>query len=234
MKSLILLLSISTLFMQTNFAQGFDHASFDKLLRKHVTGSGKVNYEGFKADIKEFDAYLSRLSSAEPVPSWSKQEKLVFWINAYNAFTIKKILNSYPLESITKLDKGKPWDVVWIKIGGNKYSLNNIENDIIRKQFSEPRIHFALNCAAKSCPPLLNRAWTATKLEVDLTARTKLFINDPGQNSISAKGMKVSKIFDWYKADFGNLVEFINKYSITKVVKGTKASFTEYDWTLNK
>ncbi len=159
---------------------------------------------------------------------------MAFWINAYNAFTVKLIVDNYPISSIMKLDNGKVWDRKWINIGGKTYSLNNIENDILRPQFKDPRIHFAVNCAAKSCPPLLNRAWTAANLESNFEKQARAFINNPEFNKISAKEVEVSKIFDWYASDFGNLIDYLNKYSSTKINANAKVKFREYDWALNE
>jgi hypothetical protein len=131
-------------------------------------------------------------------------------------------------------DGGKTWDVRRIKIGDKKYSLNNIENDIIRPQFKDPRIHFAVNCAAKSCPPLWNRAFTAENLETALEARTKAFINDPKYNTLSGARAQVSKIFDWYGADFGDLKKFLNQYANTKLKASAVVAFSEYNWDLNE
>ena len=131
------------------------------------------------------------------------------------------------------LDGGKTWDVKWIDIGDKKYSLNQIEHEIIRPQFNDARIHFAVNCAAKSCPPLYNRAYTETNVNDYLEKRTKLFINDRNFNQIVPMGAKVSKIFEWYKEDFGDLRDYINKYSKTKLNRAAQIDFKEYDWSLN-
>ena len=207
------------------------HEAFDGLLRKYVSNSGKVNYAGLKGDVATLDGYLAKLSGTS-LAGMSKKEKLAFWINAYNAFTIKKILNNYPLGSITELDGGKPWDVKWINLDGQNLSLNNIENDIIRPTFKEPRIHFAVNCAAKSCPPILNKAWTAANLESNFEKQTKAFINS-SNNTLTADKITISKIFDWYGVDFGDLEGFIRKYSNTPINKGATIAFNEYDWGLN-
>ena len=140
-------------------------------------------------------------------------------------------MNNYPIAKITDLDGGKPWDRKWIKLGTKTYSLNNIENDIIRPQFKEPRIHFAVNCAAKSCPTLMNKAWLPNSLESDFTKMTKAFINNSTFNEISSGGATVSKIFEWYGEDFGDVKAFINRYANTKVNGDIK--FKDYDWSLN-
>lgn len=211
-----------------------DHSAWNTLLVKYVNTKGDVNYAGFKADKAKLNAYLKTLADHPVQSGWSRNQKLAYWINAYNAFTVKLIVDNYPTSSITKLKGGKPWDVKWIKLGNKTYSLNNIENDIIRPQFKEPRIHFAVNCAADSCPPLWNRAWTANNLESALAKRTRLFINDPAYNKISAKKVQVSKIFEWYKGDFGELIAYLNKYSTSKIQSNAKVEFLEYNWDLNK
>ncbi|HMQ50137.1 MAG TPA: DUF547 domain-containing protein [Saprospiraceae bacterium] len=210
------------------------HEKWQALLQKFVDSNGKVNYQGLAGNKAELEAYLQILASTPVQTEWSRKEKLAYWINAYNAFTIKLILDNYPTSSITNLHGGKPWDVKWIKLGDKTYSLNNIENDIIRPQFKEPRIHFAVNCAAKSCPPLLNQAWTADNLERYLEGQTRQFINNAIYNQIKADAASISKIFDWYAADFGDLTTFINRYSNTPLQENAKIDYLEYDWALNK
>ena len=210
------------------------HDAWDKLLQQYVSAAGKVNYAGFKKDRSKLEAYLDILQKNAPQSEWSRPEKMAFWINVYNAFTVELIVDNYPVSSIMKLDGGKPWDRKWIDIGGKNYSLNNIENDILRPQFKDARIHFAVNCAAKSCPPLLNRAWTAANLEDNFEKQARAFINNPNFNKISEKEVEASKIFEWYASDFGNLAEFLNKYSATKINANAKVKYREYDWALNE
>lgn len=210
------------------------HDIWDALLRKYVNSKGQVNYKGLKKEQQKLQSYLSLLQNTPPQSDWSRAEKMAYWINAYNVFTVKLILDNYPLTSIMKLDNGKTWDVKRIRIGNVNYSLNDIEHEQIRKQFKDARIHFAVNCAAKSCPPLLNRAWTAASLEADLESQTRAFVNDPRVNQISAKQASLSKIFEWYAADFGNLADFLNRYSEVKITGKTSIRFLEYDWSLNE
>lgn len=210
-----------------------DHRIWDELLQKYVTSAGKVNYAGLKSESSRLQAYLDQLKVNPIESNWTRSEKMAYWINAYNAFTIQLILNNHPMSSITKLHGGKPWDVKWIKLGNKTYSLNQIENDILRPQYKDARIHFAVNCAAKSCPPLLNRAWTGDNLNAFLDKQTKSFINNSTYNTITAKQLTVSKIFEWYAADFGNLIEFLNKYSKTNIHKSATITYQEYDWALN-
>ncbi|MEQ1744674.1 MAG: DUF547 domain-containing protein, partial [Saprospiraceae bacterium] len=210
------------------------HEAWDRLLRKHVNASGKVNYKGFRADKAALDTYLAALATNPPAEGWSRAEKMAYWINAYNAFTIDLITDNYPVASIMNLDGGKTWDVKRIELGGKKYSLNQIENDILRPQFKDARIHFAVNCAARSCPPLHNRAYTADNLATMLEQRTRQFVNDPKYNTLSEGKAQVSKIFEWYAADFGNLREFLNRYAAAQVSGDAVIGFAEYDWALNE
>jgi len=212
----------------------FTHAPFDALLKKHVSSSGKVNYKGFKSDESKLNAYLNQLEGTPIDKGWSKNKKMAYWINAYNAYTIKLILNNYPISSIQKLEGGKPWDKKWIKLDGRTLSLNNIENDILRPTYKDARIHFAVNCAAKSCPPLLNQAWTASNLNANFEKQAKAFINNSKFNNISGSKVEVSKIFDWYGEDFGDLRSYLNKYSNDKINAGTSIQYMDYDWSLNE
>ena len=217
---------------QTSEAQ-HDYKTWDVFLKKYVSATGDVDYKSIKANKKELDAITKIFSATSVLPSWSKSDQLAFWINAYNAFTIDLIINNYPLKSIQGLDGGKPWDVKRINIGGKKYSLNNIENDIIRPQFKDARIHFAVNCAAKSCPPILNGAFFGKTIDTQLDEATKKFINNKKYQTITSSNITLSKIFDWYGADFGDIVTFINKYSNVKVNKSATIAYKDYDWALN-
>jgi hypothetical protein len=210
------------------------HAIWNQLLQKYVGTDGKVNYRGLKKDVSKLDAYLAILEKNHPADNWKKEEKMAFWINAYNAFTVKLIVDNYPVSRIMNLDGGKTWDIKRIKTGGKSYSLNNIEHDILRAQFKDARIHFALNCAAKSCPPLFNQAFTADNLEASLQRLTANFINNKKFNNITTQGIWISKIFDWYANDFGNLIEYLNRYSTVKIDRNTKVSYLNYDWNLNE
>ena len=211
---------------------GSDHSIWNDLLKKHVSATGKVNYKGFKTDLEALDSYMRSLNENAPSENASKEARLAYWINAYNAVTIRLIVANYPLTSITKLDAGKPWDVKRYSNGGKKMSLNDIENNILRPM-GDARIHFALNCAAKSCPPLLNEAFTAENVNKLLEQRTKQFINS-SRTEVGKDEIKVSKIFDWYGKDFGNVVDFVNKYAKTKASKTAKVTYIDYDWSLNE
>lgn len=212
----------------------FSHTAWNTLAQKHISAAGKVNYKGFKADIAAFDAYLKSLADNPVQSSWTREEKMAYWINAYNAFTIKLIVDNYPVKSIMDLEGGKPWDKKWIKLGGKTYSLNNIEHDILRPTYKDARIHFAVNCAAKSCPPVWNQAWTAKNLNGQLARSAKQFINNTKYNKVGGSEASISKIFEWYAVDFGDIITYLNKYATTKVAAGTTVTYQDYNWALNE
>lgn len=252
MKTNILIIALSLMLTSCNGAPDFknsgtkpvSHEQWDKLLKKHVSADGKVNYKGFIKDSTDLNKYLKLLSDNLPDEnSWTKNEQLAYWINAYNAFTVQLVIRHYPLKSIKDIVKiniplvNSPWDIKFIKIGNAKMDLNTIEHDIIRKKFKEPRIHFSLVCASKSCPKLRNEAFTAGKLEEQLTAQAKDFLKDSSRNKISKDKIELSKIFDWYSSDFpkgDKLIEFLNQYSPVQINKDVKISYMDYDWDLNE
>ena len=211
------------------------HAAFNKMLNTHVSSDGKVKYAGFKKDKHILDAYINMLATTKVSDKWSKPEKLSFWINTYNALTIRTIVEHYPIKSIKDIDGGEPWKVKRFTNGGKSFSLNDIENTILRPM-GDARIHFAINCAAASCPPLANKAFDAENVEALLEKRTNHFINDAYFNMISHDRAKISKIFDWYKSDFSNLDAFLTKYNTQHTVVDAKTaiSYFDYDWKLNE
>jgi hypothetical protein len=228
----------------TSTAAPVDHAAWDKLLKKHVNDKGFVNYTAFKKDYAELKKYLDMLSASAPNDKWSKDEQLAYWINAYNAFTIQLILDNYPgITSIKDIGSkikipfvNTPWDVKFITIGGTKMDLNNIEHGIIRKKFDEPRIHFALVCAAKSCPPLRNEAFVAERLDKQLDEQGRDFINDKTKNNVTKNKADLSKILSWYGGDFTKtmpIIDWVNKYSTVKADKKASVTHMDYDWDLN-
>jgi hypothetical protein len=211
-----------------------DHSAWDSLLKKHVTNNGNVNYKGFKNDTKKLNDYINYLTLQVPSKNWSKQEKLAYFINVYNANTIKLIIDNYPTKSIK--DISNPWSKNRIKIGDKHYSLSEIENDVLRKM-NEPRIHFAINCASYSCPRLLNTAYTSENVEALLEKTAKGFIADSEKNKISENKIQISKIFKWYKGDFtekGTLIAYLNQYSKIKINAKADIDYLEYDWNLNE
>lgn len=217
----------------TAYGQNFDHSPWTSVLQKHVTDDGHVDYKSIKSNPENLDKYLQKLSKADPNETWSKNESLAFWINAYNAFTIKLIIDNYPIKSIK--DIKNPWDKKFIKIGSETLSLNHIEHDILRKM-DEPRIHFAIVCASVSCPKLQNKAFIASELNTQLTKAATEFLSDPAKNTVSKNSLKLSKIFQWFTKDFkqhGSLIDFLNQYSQIEISDNAKIKFKDYNWNLN-
>ncbi len=236
MKKLIIA-TIAVAFTVASTAQNVSHAQWDALLKKYVSPSGKVNYKGFKADRPNLQKYLRVLMSNPPKSTWSKNERKAYWINAYNAFTIELIVKNYPVKSIKDIASGKPWDLKFIKIGTKTYSLNDIEHNILRKNYGDSRIHFGIVCASYSCPKLVNKAFTTENVNSVLSANARQFINDPKRNKITSSSAQISKLFEWFKDDFtksGSLKDYLNKYSKVKVNASTKITYMPYNWSLNE
>ena len=213
-----------------------DYTSLSLFLGENVNSNGKVNYARIKSNIGDLNFLIKDFEENYPTSSWSKNEELAYWINVYNLYTLKLVASNYPITSITKIT-AKPWDKKFIKLGGALLSLNDVEHKKIRARYNEPRIHFALNCASQSCPKLLNTAFTSNSLNYQLTRQTKNFLKDISKNNFSnSNEIVISSLFDWYKNDFvkkeGSVVEFINKYSVEKLVKPT-IKYMDYSWELN-
>jgi len=212
----------------------FNHSGWNQLLKKHVTAEGRVNYEGFRNDKGILRDYITSLGANMPNENWSKDDKLAYWMNAYNAMTVDLIVRNLPLKSIKDIDK--PWNQRLWKLGNKWYNLDEIEHQILRKM-GDARIHFGINCASFSCPPLLNEAFTSQTVETQLDALARTFVNDSKRNQISEKNIKISKIFSWFSKDFktdGSLIDFLNLYSETTISNKARKSYMDYDWTLNK
>lgn len=221
------------------------HKIWDGLLKKYVDENGMVNYKAFQEDSFELNQYLKILENNHPNDAnWSAYEQKAFWINAYNAFTVRLILRNYPLTGIKEIGGKIPfvnstWDIKFIRIESAVYDLNNIEHNILRPKFQDPRIHFAVNCASKSCAKLQREAFNASNLDNQLDNAGHQFLNDhAGRNIIKPDIAFVSMYFKWFADDF-KLVEptvwqFINRYSDTKINAATELKFLEYDWNLNE
>ncbi|MBK0382931.1 DUF547 domain-containing protein [Pedobacter sp. SD-b] len=214
-----------------------DHSAFDKLLKKNVS-NGKVDYGAFvkdKAALESYITYLGKIDAAK----LSKNDQTAYWVNAYNASVIDKIVRNYPTKSIENIDGGKAFDEkLPFKFNGESLSLNDIEKKkLMGSDLFDARIHFAVNCAAVSCPTLQNLAYTGANIQSFLTSNTKAALANPAFNKISKEKASLSKLFDWYKADFvkaeGSVINFVNKYSSTKIDKNTKIDYLEYNWALN-
>jgi hypothetical protein len=222
------------------------HEIYDRLLKKNVTADGKVNYKAFVKDSVELNKYLAILSITPPdEKTWSKNEQMVFWINAYNAFTIKLVTKYYPIKSIKDIGTGiqipfvnTPWTVRFFKIGTERMDLDNIEHGRLRKKFDDHRVHMALVCASKSCPILLNEAYDAKRMDEQLAKQARAFLADPFRNKMSADKPQLSKLFSWYGGDFnkngGSVRSFVNAHSDIKIKPEAKISYLDYDWGLNE
>ena len=203
------------------------------MLEKYVDKLGQVDYQNWLKEKDQMDAYLQTLEKLPPLEQASKEAKLAFWINAYNALTVQLILENYPLKSIRDLDK--PWDTICFQLKGKSYTLGAIEHEILRKM-NEPRIHFAINCASASCPQLLNQAYREKQLETQLTERTRVFLMDTTKNKLQTDRIELSRIFLWFGNDFGSKeerLEFISNYSGMNLER-PKIDYLPYDWSLNE
>jgi len=221
------------------------HESWTNLLKKNVGSDGMVDYKGFIAEKNQLQSYLELLSKNPPSKSWSENDKIAYWLNAYNAFTVKLIIDNYPVNSIKDLGPDNqiifintPWDKKFFSIGKKKMTLNNIEHRILRNSFKEPRIHFALNCASISCPALRNEAYNGTTLDTQLTEQAIAFLSDTARNQPNADHPKLSSIFNWYGGDMKkwsklSLIEYINRYSPVKINEKANIDYLKYDWNLN-
>lgn len=253
----------------------FDHsyATYNSLLKRYVINA-RVNYEGFINSRAEFETFLRALGSVDEnvFESWTEEQRLAFWINAYNAFTIKAIIDHYPIKRSFTLvgifyapsDSILQIKGVWTKLQfralGNMVTLDEIEHQILRKKFNEPRIHMAINCASISCPDLRNEAYTPEKLQEQLADASTNFVNNPDKgvyvNEQSGK-VKLSKIFKWFGDDFINnygskklfnnyslkenaVLNFTSEYIESEEVKEylmnnkLKIGYLGYDWHLNE
>jgi hypothetical protein len=241
-----------------------NHAAWDALLKRHVLvaqngSSSRVDYAGFYADQRAFQTYLDGLSSVAEAEyrGWTRAQQLAFLINAYNAFTVKLVLTRYPdLTSIKDLGSflKSPWKKAFFMLLGAERSLDEVEQGLIRAPgaFDEPRIHFAVNCASIGCPMLRDGAYVAERLDAQLEDGVRRFLGDRSRNRYDPVSgeLKVSRIFDWYKADFesGNrgissVAQFLARYadsladgaSARAIVRQgqVKIRYLDYDWMLN-
>ncbi len=220
-----------------------DHAVWDALLKKAVK-NGRVDY-GVLKDDPSLAAYLDAVAKTDPASIADAKDRLAFWINAYNAHTVAAVLAHWP--GITSVSTAYP-DFGFFKnqdkvVGGTKYALNEIENEIIRKQFKDPRVHAALNCASVSCPPIAAFAFLGAQLDAQLDQTMRGFANDPDRNQIKADAdtAMLSQIFNWYGDDFKSvggpkafLLKFVDGDRKAALEKATKVDFLPYDWNLNK
>ncbi len=231
-------------------AFGFDHSyqAYHKVLKTVVNSDGLVNFRALKANPLELNRavyQLEKVSNAE-YASWDQREQIAFWVNSYNIYTLKLIIANYPVASIR--DIGLPLIGPWMKdfftLLGEKRSLKEIENSILRKQFRDPRIHFALNCASMSCPELRKEPYVATRLSEQFDDAARNFLQDERKNLFDRENGRVyfSKIFKWYKKDFEQketLIKYISRFlrPIDRDylrMKKMKVHYLKYDWSLNE
>jgi len=225
--------------------EAFDqtHSQWTTLLSQYVH-EGRVDYQGFLKEKIILDQYLQELVSPtqKEFRKWTKDQQLAFWINAYNAFTVKIILDRYPVKSIKRVPG--VWDRFTFNAAGQRVTLNQIEHFILRAEFREPRIHMAIVCASKGCPPLRNEAYMAAKLDEQLDDNATQFFKDPlkAQWNPKKNTLLLSPIFSWFHEDFGsprNLLLFVKKYLPEEIANQIEEGKTDvrwlaYDWSLNE
>jgi hypothetical protein len=240
-------LLIVTGLCQPATASDFDQSKFDQVLKTYVNDNGLVDYNGIAAD-RIFRAYMEDLKTAKP-EAMSRDGKLAFWIDAYNAVTIDKVIKWKPKKSVRETFVPGVWTSTKFFttrdhiVAGKQLSQDDIENDILRKQFKDPRIHFAIVCASSSCPPLPRFAYTAENVQAKLEEETRKYLNSNRGTRIEAgeNTLYLSKLFDWYKGDFesksGSVLNFIKPYLDQKTLaflqRGPKIAYLDYDWALN-
>jgi hypothetical protein len=228
-------------------AATFSYEGYAKTLSAHVDGQGIVNYPELKADRKGLDAFVSSLAALDPelFGKWSDKEKIAFWINAYNALTLRIIIDNYPIKasffsalrfpqnSIRQI-KGV-WDEIQFPVMGRNLTLDNIEHDTLRSQFGEPRIHLALVCAALGCPPLRNEPYIPAKLESQLGDQARRFFKDPRKFRVDREDGRIylSSIFKWFGGDFvkayGSDKRFPGKGETERAVLNFSSNYVDQD-----
>ena len=254
--------AVLLVFPLTCLAQ-FSHEKWDQLLKDNVVSISngqvtQVDYDGFMNNKRILDNYLGDLSAVKRADFdlWEKAEQLAFLINTYNAWTIQVVLARYPgLESIREIGlfPFSVWRRRVVELFGDRYSLDDVEHKMIRGSglFEEPRIHFALNCAAVGCPALRPEAYVGSRLYRQLDDNTKLFLTDKSRNYFVDETLYISRIFDWYQEDFqkgwlgiDSVCQFLSSYKEELEINldanlcfhtdDTRPNYLEYDWSLNR
>ena len=231
------------------------HTKLAALLARHVV-DGRVRYAALQKDAAALDAYLADLQAVTPevMEQWSREQRLAFWINAYNAYTLQLIVQHYPVKSIKDVGSllTRVWDKEFIPLEAfhpkgkrTKLSLNHIEHDILRRDFHDSRIHAAINCASESCPALRAEPYIAARLDAQLDEQVRLWLADESRNHFDPENgaIEISAIFDWFQADFtrdaGSVEAWIAIYAPEKIAawlkdaKDVKVSYLDYSWKLN-
>jgi len=230
--------------------QRVDHGEWNTFLSRYVSpdaqGVNRVAYgQVTQGDQARLDGYLADLQAVDPA-ELTRDQQLAYWINLYNAVTVDVILENYPVGSIRDIKDGPlsigPWNRPLVQVAGQTLTLNDIEHRIIRPTFNEPRIHYALNCAAVGCPNLMDRAWQADTLDRDLSAAEQAYVNDPRGVRFDDRGRLIlSKIYIWFREDFGpneaavvaSLESAANPELRARLQKAPRVSAYEYNWALN-
>jgi hypothetical protein len=235
---------------------GFDHSLLDSVLARYVDAQGLVDYGALKRDPRDLDRYCGMLAEVSPENAPARfptgADSLAYWINAYNAFVLKGVVDAYPVDSVTKIRLFHGFfKRTKFVAGGRKLTLDDIEHGIIRKRFQEPRIHAAVNCGAVSCPRLQGEAFRAADLEAQLDRAVRAFLRSPQHVVIDVPGrvVRLSRIFDWYGDDFTSwyadrfgapdpsVLDYIAQYRPPAeqafLASDPKIRFLDYDWSLN-
>lgn len=226
------------------------HAAWGQFLARYVRpGAGGVNLVDYRgvapADRQALKSYIASLEAARPT-AMNRDAAMAYWINLYNAATVDVILDNYPVDSIRKIGGGffssGPWDDKVVTVEGRALSLNDIEHGILRPIWNDPRIHYAVNCASIGCPNLMTQPFTSANLAGMLDQSARAYVNHPRGARVQNGRLTVSKIYDWYKVDFGNsdagVIAHLRQYasgSLAAALGGVSSiSGTEYDWSLNQ
>ncbi len=216
----------------------FPHQTLDGLLHKYVDDKGRVDYKGLAADRDDLLRYLKAVQTVSPHSNpelfATSEERLAYWINAYNAYVLFAVTSRPAMRSVND-EKVDFFYLTKYELGGDAINLYDIENEIVRPEFSEPRVHMALNCASGGCPELPAEAFTPAKLEEQLAREAAEFCAHPTKVQVEGDKVRVSSIFDWYSADFerdGGPIKFCTKWGRADL-PDRKPEFLEYDWRLN-
>lgn len=230
--------------------QRVDHSDWSRFLGKYRSenslGQARVNYAGVtSADRSGLDAYLASLAATD-VDGLNRNEQLSFWINAYNAITVKTVLDNFPVESIRDIPGARrlspgPWDVPAITISGVNLTLNDIEHRVLRPIWQDPRLHYVLNCAAVGCPNLGAEAFPSTAIDATFDAAARRYVNDPRGVTFNGNNISVSRIYDWFISDFGGresgVIRHILVYAepdlANRITAIGRLGGQHYDWSLN-
>lgn len=238
-----IILSIVGLFLSGVIpAIAFDHShvGLTEMLQKYVNDEGMVNYAKLKKERTALDVYLKSTAAVtrSDFSTWDSKQQIAFLVNVYNAETLQLIIDHYPLKSIKNIGGRfkSPWKQVSVNLFGETTTLDHVEHGILRKDYSEPRIHFALVCAAVSCPPLRTEAYVAGRLDQQLDDQGRAFFAQTEKNRIEGGTLYLSAIFDWFGEDFTaggkTLNQYVNPWFDGRA-SGKRVKFTDYSWKLN-